>query len=415
MPIRPPAPFRLWRFNSGGAIDPTPLSPRQLWALAAAAARELLWGLRAVAREVSYWKRRAATIPDAPLREDGLDAITHKRDNIDGAAFLWILTRRRDVRLLRLLVRFETLADFLDSADERAAAAGVPSGHCLQQALADAIDPQVPTRDYYERHPWRDDCGYLRALVDACREGCASLPAYLRVRPSVIRAAEVAGVQALNHEWDPARRVALLRSWVAREVPYMTEASWFEMTAAASAWLTVLALLSLAAEPAHTERDHAETIDAYFWISMTAAMLDSYADMPEDAMDAGHSYIAHYRDEELATMRIRELVRRSMIEAHALRDGPRQAVIAASMVALYLSKDSAQASHRRAQTRGLVRAGGSLTRLLLPILRAWRTTTGCARRSGRQRPRIAPPQGATASDPGFRSASSDRSDDSRNP
>jgi hypothetical protein len=46
------------------------------------------------------------------------------------------------------------------------------------------------------------------------------------------------------------------------------------------------------------------------------------------------------------------------------------------MVALYLSKDSAQASHRRAQTRSLVRAGGSLTRLLLPILRAWRTMYG---------------------------------------
>jgi tetraprenyl-beta-curcumene synthase len=335
-----------------------------------------LWGLRAVAREVGYWRGRAAAIPDAQLREDGLDALTHKRDNIDGAAFLWILTRRRDARLLRLLVRYETMADFLDSADERAASAGVPSGHYLQQALADAIDPQAPRRNYYERHPWRDDGGYLGALVDACRNGCASLPAYARVRPSVIRAAMLAGVQALNHESDPARRAALLRAWVAREVPYAREASWFEVTAAASAWLTVLALLSLAAEPAYTERDCAETIDAYFWISMTAAMLDSYADMAVDIMDTGHSYIAHYGSEELATPRIRELVRRSMVEARALHNGPRQAVIAASMVALYLSKDSAQASHRRAQTRSLVRAGGSLTRLLLPILRAWRTMYG---------------------------------------
>jgi tetraprenyl-beta-curcumene synthase len=371
------ARFRLWRFNSNGAIDPTPLSPRQLWALAAAAARELLWGLRAVAREVGYWKRRAAAIPDAPLREDGLDALTHKRDNIDGAAFLWILTRRRDARLLRLLVRYETMADFLDSADERAASAGVPSGRCLQQALADAIDPQTPRRNYYyERHPWRDDGGYLRALVDACRNGCASLPAYAWVRPSVIRAAEFAGVQALNHESDPSRRAALLRAWAVREPPHMMEASWFELTAAASAWLTVLALLSLAAEPAYAERDYAEAINAYFWISMTAAMLDSYADMAEDIVDAGHSYVTHYGDEVLATRRIRELVRRSMTEARALRNGPRQAVIAASMVALYLSKDSAQASHRRAQTRSLVGAGGSLTRLLLPILRAWRTMYG---------------------------------------
>jgi tetraprenyl-beta-curcumene synthase len=368
--------LRLWRFNPGGAIDPTPLSPRQLWALAVAATRELLWGLRAVTHEVNCWRGRAATIPDAPLREDALDALASKRGTVDGAALLWILPRRRTPHLLRLLVRYETMADFLDSADERAASMGVSSGHYLQQALADAIDPQAPMRDYYERHPWRDDCGYLRTLVDTCREGCASLPAYSRVRPSVIRVAKLAGVQALNHEPDPARRVALLRVWAAREMPHTNEASWFELAAVATAWLTVLALLAFAADPACGERDCAETTDAYFWISMTAAMLDSYADTTEDTLDGGHSYMAHYGDEDLATRRIRELVRRSMVEARALRNGPRQAVIAAAMVALYLSKDSAQMPHRRAQTRNLVRAGGSLTRLLLPILRAWRTIYG---------------------------------------
>jgi tetraprenyl-beta-curcumene synthase len=326
-----------------------------------------------VAREVGYWNRRVAAIPDAPLRRDGLDALTHKRDNIDGAAFLSTLTRRRDARLMRLLVRYETMADFLDSADERAASGGVPSEGCLQQALADAIDPQAPRRNYYERHRWRDDGGYLRALVDACREGCTSLPAYARIRPPVIRAAERASVQALNHEPDPVRRAMLLRAWVAREQPHTMDVSWFELTAAASAWLTVLALLALAADPTCTERDCAETIGAYFWISMTAAMLDSYADTAEDAVGAGHSYVAYYGSQELATRRVRELVQRSMVEARALRNGPRQAVIAASMVAMYLSKDSAQAPDRRERTRSLVHAGGSLTRVLLPILRGWRT------------------------------------------
>jgi tetraprenyl-beta-curcumene synthase len=274
------------------------------------------------------------------------------------------------------LVRYETMADFLDSADEHAASVGVTSGYCLQQALADALDPQAPRRNYYECHPWRDDGGYLRAHLDACREGCASLPGYARVQTSAIRAAKLAGVQALNHESDSARRVALLRAWAAREMPHKSEASWFELAAVATAWLTVLVLLALAADPGCGERDCADVLAAYFWISMTAAMLDSYADAAEDTVNGGHSYVAHYGDEELATRRIRELVRRSMIEARALPNGPRQTVVVASMVALYLSKDSAQASHRRAQTRGLVRAGGSLTRLLLPILRAWRTTYG---------------------------------------
>ncbi|MGH2852997.1 MAG: DUF2600 family protein [Solirubrobacteraceae bacterium] len=324
-----------------------------------------------MAYEVGFWERRASAIPDAPLREDALDALTRKRGNIDGAALLSILPSRRDSRLLRLLVCYEAMADFLDSADERAASATVASGHRLQQALADAIDPRAPTRNYYDRHPWREDGGYLRALVEACRGGCASLPAYPLVRPLAIRAARLAEVQALNHEPDPARRTALLRVW-AVGVPHGGDVSWFELTAAASAWITVLALLALAADPECGERDGGETFAAYLWISMTAAMLDSYADMGEDAAGAGHSYIAYYGSEELAARRLRELIRRSMAEARALPNGPRQAVIAACMVALYLSKDSAQAPRLRTQTRGLVRAGGSLTRLLLPILRAWR-------------------------------------------
>jgi tetraprenyl-beta-curcumene synthase len=341
--------------------------------LAAATARELFWGLRAVAREVGCWRRRATAIPDALLREDALDALTCKRANIDGAALLWILPRCRAPRLLSLLVRYEAMADFLDSVDERAASTGAASGHCLQQALADAIDPQAPSRDYYDRHLWSDDGDYLRALVDACREDCASLPAYPRVRLLAIRAAKIAAVQALNHEPDPARRAALLRTWAACELPHRGDASWFELTAAASAWITVLALLALAAEPVYGERVGADTYAAYHWISMTAAMLDSYADMAEDAAGGGHSYIAYYGSEDLAVRRVCELVRRSMVEARAMANGPRQAVIAACMVALYLSKDSAQAPRLRAQTRDLVRAGGSLTRLLLPILRAWRT------------------------------------------
>ena len=54
---------------------------------------------------------------------------------------------------------------------------------------------------------------------------------------------------------------------------------------------------------------------------------------------------------------------------------PPKTMIAAvgCMIALYLSKDSARVLELRTTTDTLVRSGGSLVRLLLPILRAWRT------------------------------------------
>src|SRR5262249_51699332 len=151
------------------------------------------------------------------------------------------------------------------------------NGYQLQRALTDAIDPGAPRTDYYRHHPWRDDNGYLQALVGTCQTGCSVLPAYADVRAIAIQAATPAGVQALNHEPDPSQREAKLKQWVAREPPN-DQVSWFELTAAASAWLTVLALLALAAKPG-CDKHHSETVSAaYFWISLTAAMLDSYAD-----------------------------------------------------------------------------------------------------------------------------------------
>ncbi len=101
-------------------------------------------------------------------------------------------------------------------------------------------------------------------------------------------------------------------------------------------------------------------------------MLDSYVDQAEDLANGDHSYVSHYPTPQLAATRIRGLVERSLIEARALRDGERHAVIVACMVAMYLAKDSAHTEGMRQTTRGLVCAGGSLTRLLLPILRLWR-------------------------------------------
>jgi hypothetical protein len=62
-----------------------------------------------------------------------------------------------------------------------------------------------------------------------------------------------------------------------------------------------------------------------------------------------------------------------MTDAARLEGGEKHLVIAASMTALYLSKDSARAPAMRDETRALAASGGSLTRLLLPILRLWRT------------------------------------------
>ena len=194
------------------------------------------------------------------------------------------------------------------------------------------------------------------------------------IRPLLVREAIRAQVLAINHDLDSALRDTDLRKWAAETFPATSDATWFELTGAASASLTVHALLALGAEPDCGEGHHlAQTCGAYFpWISTATTMLDSYVDQAEDVANGDHSYVSHYPTPQLAAARIRELVERSLIEARALRDGERHVVIVACMVAMYLSKDSAHTEALSETTRSFVCAGGSLTRLLLPILRLWR-------------------------------------------
>ncbi len=319
------------------------------------------------------WRELARTIPDTPIREDALSALATKRPHIDGAALFSILPDARSPSLLALLVAYEIIWDFLDSVNERGAAAGQANGRQLHLALIDALDPARPISDYYRHNPWRDDGGYLRALVTVCRECCARLPSYERVRHLVLKEAMRGQVCAINHDLDPLCRDAMLEAWVRKEFPQGHEASWFELSAAASTDLTIFALLALASEPACADGEISRTPGAYFpWACALAAMLDSYVDQVEDAADGEHSYIAHYRTPELARENVCLMMHRCMREARALKNGEKHVLIAASMFAMYLSKDSALTPAMRESTKRIVAAGGSLTRVLHPILRLWR-------------------------------------------
>ncbi len=319
------------------------------------------------------WTRRAQEVPSATIRADALHTIATKRGHIDGAALFTTLPNRRNRPLLRLLVAYELIWDFLDTVNERGAAAGQKNGRQLHQALIDALDPRRPLTDYYRHHPCKDDDGYLRELVQFCRANASKLPSYDRVLPHLVREAERAQVLGINHDLDGSRRDRDLQVW-ASQIVVGADFEWFELSGAASASMTVHALLALAAEPCCSESEIAATCQAYFpWISAATTMLDSYVDQTEDVLHGDHSYIAHYHDEQTGVEQVTRLLRESLRDARRLPNGERHIVLIASMAAMYLSKDSARVSALEPSTQALAAAGGSLTKFLLPILRLWRT------------------------------------------
>ncbi|MBS1869650.1 MAG: DUF2600 family protein [Actinobacteria bacterium] len=353
-----------------------PLSGPQSAALLRAAGRELTGGLRAVSREVHVWRARAERIPDLSVRHDALAAIDLKRGHTDGAAMFWTLPSRREPGLLRTLVRYELLQDFLDSTTEHDGSVGPEHGGRLYRALGDALDLDQHPSDYW-RHLAPDDGGYLATLVAACREGCRSLPGYGVVQPLLVREAEWASVLILNHQLDATVRDASLRAWAARHFPHERELSWFEVGAAVSGWITTHALLAVAAERDPTPADAEATYAAYFpWLAMTLTLLDSYADQAEDERRGNHNYLVHYATRERAVERLHESIRCAADSVRELPNGERHCVLLACMIALYLTKDSARSAAFRPTSAQLAGTAGSLPRLLMPALRLWRVRTG---------------------------------------
>lgn len=352
-------------------VNPRRTPPRQLAALAAVYAREVAWVAPSVAAEVRRWRARAAAIPDPALREDALISLERERLNIEGAALYAVLPRRREPRLLRVLVAYQIALDYLDTLGERLVGEPHRTGVQLHRALVEALDPGSPVSDYYRYLPWAaDDGGYLRALVEACREGCRTLPGYERVREPAVRAGARFVVQVANHDPLPARRDAALVAWAAGQEPYGAGASWFELAAGASSTLGIHALLALATRPDPSPAAVAAVDAAYFpWVCAASTLLDSLVDRADDARTGSHNFLDHYADEATAERRLAEVIARSVAQSRRLGRGERHAVIVCGMVAMYLSKSSAAGPELRPAARRLLRAAGGLAALELPILR----------------------------------------------
>lgn len=342
-------------------------------AVASSATREICWGLSGVRREVRGWRALASRIPDPVLRRAAVGSLDDKRYYTDGAALFWVLPRPRSRRLLALLATYQTIANYLDYASEGGASERGACGESLMMALVDAVDVDGPVRDYYADHPWNDDGGYLRTLVEHCRSACASLPRYDLARASLLREARRGRALELCHDPDPERRDAALRRLAVDDLGPFPGAAWFEVAGSATSMLGVVAVLALAADPQTTAADVEDALAVYVpWVGALSLMLDGYVDQADDARTGSWSAVAYYADPDAAAERIDALIRKAFDGVASLRRGERHTVVIAAMIAMYLTGADATAAPLAARTRALRRAGGPLTRALVPVLQAWR-------------------------------------------
>lgn len=297
----------------------------------------------AARREIGYWRRRAELIPDPTLRHLAGHSIAHEGMNAEGAAlFATLAPRAFRASVVRLIVSFQVMFDYLDVLTEQPASDPLSTNRRVHRALTAVLGQPAPSNGYYTEHLHGDDGGYLDDLVASCTGRLADLPSIAVVTPLAVEAARRSSEgQSYSHAAVFTTRERLVQ-WATSSTPPGLGLSWWETAAASESSLALHALLASAADPKLTLAA-AERISAAYWPWITGlnALLDDVVDRAEDSAEGTHSYVENYASDEDATRRLATIARHA---THMVRTLPRHrqhAVILAAMTSLYLSAPQA--------------------------------------------------------------------------
>jgi tetraprenyl-beta-curcumene synthase len=325
--------------------------------------------LPGVRRELAGWRRAATLIPDPTLREQAVGALTEKAANAEATGVLASLAPRRSRRtVIRASTALQVAVDYLDGLGEQPGADPLRDGLELHGALVAALEPGAEARDWYARHPQREDGGYLDLLVSTCRQAAAALPSAGATLP-LARGAITRCGEGQSHTHAAANGSSQpLRYW-ADSLAAPAGYEWWEIAAGASSSVAAHALLALAGTPRAT-RAQAELVDGAYFPSIGAltVLLDDLVDREADRDAGQHSYLRHYPTDAAAAGRIEAIVGLARRSLSPLPRSSLHGAILSGILAFYLSSPGAAAPPARAIRDQLLSSSGqvvgSLTRIL---------------------------------------------------
>ena len=247
-----------------------------------------------------------------------------------------------------------------------------PSGSCtwLTRMLS---TPYGGVDDYYRLYPYRDDGGYLPALVRQCQEVLQRLPSYHLVQGAMLRLALLyCDLQVFKHTY-PNLREGLLQDWFAANTAspcpdgalHTHDLDWWEFAAATGSTLGIFALSAAAADPGLTPEVVEQLSTAYFpWISGLHILLDYFIDQAEDEAGGDLNFVSCYAGAGQCRERLLLFLERALECAAALPDSWFHTTVVRGLPAFYLSDPKVRAKGLDETAGALLAAGGRETRTM---------------------------------------------------
>ncbi|WP_094603641.1 Tetraprenyl-beta-curcumene synthase [Sporomusa silvacetica DSM 10669] len=326
-----------------------------------------------VDRELACWQDYAATHGMRELSEQALASIHAKKFHCQGGSVYSLYKGIPTGDFVRLVVALQTISDYLDNLCDRAGIADEAAFRQLHLAMTDALDPDRPISDYYAAYPYKDDGGYLPALVTTCRREIAKLPSYRLVKPEALRQAGLYSELQTYKHLDPLVREQKMLTWINPHLLHYPGITAWEFAAATGSTLGLFMLCAAAHKPNLTASE-AETIGhAYFpWINGLHILLDYFIDEAEDRQGGDLNFVSYYGSSQEILSRLTLFVHQARSQANSLPETAFVRTVVDGLLAMYLSDPKTAPPTERAIRDSLLHSAGWYPRLMYGLCRLLR-------------------------------------------
>jgi tetraprenyl-beta-curcumene synthase len=327
-----------------------------------------------VDRELARWQARVEECPQPELARQAASSIRLKRFHAQGGSVFACQSSggfRRD--LVRIIVALQTISDYLDNLCDRAGCRDRHAFRQLHEAILCAVDPDREVPDFYRLYPYSNDGGYLRALVDDCRDVLRTLPTYHLVQEEVAKLAGLySDLQVYKHV-EPWARESLLTSWFDSHHTHYPGIDWWEFAAATGSTLGIFALLAAATRHDLGHKEVQALVQAYFpWVCSLHILLDYFIDQEEDREDGELNFCSYYPNLETCSQRLRLFLAESLERVAELKHSSFHRTVVKGLLALYLSDPKVHRQGLESVAAGLLREAGLDARVMYRMCRGLR-------------------------------------------
>ncbi|MEA4926833.1 MAG: tetraprenyl-beta-curcumene synthase family protein [Syntrophomonadaceae bacterium] len=312
-----------------------------------------------VQRLLHQWRQEAELCGDEELRRQALNSIAGKAFHCQGGAVFAVPCPDQEDVLLRVIVAYQTLCDYLDNLCDRAECLDGTAFRELHVALTDALTPQGSRHPYYQTYPCQNDGGYIDKMVDECRQNLQQLPSYHLVQKAVIDLAGLYIELQVRKHIDWSLREKTLIEWAESKIIDYPGVLWNEYAAATGSTLAIFALLGLAVGDDLEPEEVETTVRTYFpWICGLHILLDYFIDQEEDRAGGDLNFTFYYPDNGVMLQRLKDFVREAHNQASQLPQPYFAKTVIEGLLAMYFSDKKVEKQGFQPIARELIKESG---------------------------------------------------------